>query len=1479
MRRQFRDTHFLVLIFRKFGNKMSNKIYRTGIDIGSTTIKAVITNSLKEIVFTDYRRHIGKISDALLDLLADAERKIGDKTLSLAVTGSAGMGLSEKYDIPFVQELIASAEFSVKSYPEIKTLIDIGGEDSKIIFFNEHSAPDIRMNGTCAGGTGSFIDQMADLLNITLPELNQLAGEYKEIHPIASRCGVFAKTDVQNLLSREIPRADVAASIFHAVALQIKNSLLRGFDALPKVVFSGGPLTFLSNLRLAVLRVFEFDESDILHLDAPELLPASGAGVVDDGGRLETTIGNLRDRILNKGKKLVSKDQPIDPLFANKVEADAWMKQKHSVKAERIDLKELHNRSSYLGVDSGSTTTKIVLMDEQGRIAYTFYGNNGSDPIGTVKNGLSELRDRCFAGKIKLNIIKSAVTGYGEDLIKSAYDMDYGIVETIAHYSAAKVFDKDVSFILDIGGQDMKAIFVKDGIIKNIEINEACSSGCGSFIETFANSMNYPVEKFAEIACESSDPCDLGTRCTVFMNSKVKQSFREGSGVDDISAGLAYSVINNCLHKVLKIFDKSILGDHIVVQGGTFKNPAVHRAFEKVLGTEEVLCPDISELMGAYGSALTAREFGKQGKPSEGKMRNVESIDDIGHYKVKYIHCKGCENLCTVSKLVFENGNSFFTGNRCENIFTNNGEKVEKGFNMPEYKYNLLFDRAVKPKGKPLLRLGVPRALNIYEDFPFWAKLFTESGIEIVLSGRSNAELCDKGAGTVMSDNICFPAKLAHGHIFDLIERGIDRIFYPMVTFAKDEYDDVNNCFNCPVVTGYPDVIRSSIDPVHKYGVEFDSPNFTFKDEKLLRRNCKDYLLSLGVPKKKINKAIDAAIAAQNEFKRAILAKGDEVLTAAEKEGRKILLFAGRPYHIDPLVHHGLPGISTEFGVDVLTEDSMPFDKHDSLFDSAVLTQWAYPNRLYKSAKQSARRKSTEFVQLNNFGCGPDSIAIDELKEILESYNRNFNLLRIDEHSSTGSLKLRIRSLIESLKLKDEDDPELCKYQGRTTTKVFEKGDKGMTILAPFFSPFHSGYLSAPFTEMGYNVETLPQSDNLTIETGLKYVNNEICYPAILTIGDLIKALKSGKYDLENTAVMLSQSGGQCRASNYVSLLKKALVKNGYKDIPVVGLSITGGNMNEQPGFIMDKGKFIKSGVLGIMYGDCLQDMYYSTAPREINKGDSAALVSKYDHAVIKSIGKGDTKKIIEILTEAVREFNAVEVEEKELPVVGVVGEIYVKYNPVGNRGLVNELVNSGVEVVMSPLIGMFSQWFVNAELKKGLHLERNLASRIMAKGFEKIFNNVGEKFENAMKVFRYYRSRHNIHEIAANAEKVMDMSDHYYGEGWLIAGEAIAFAEEGIKDVLCVQPFGCIANHIVARGIERNLKKHKPELNMLFLDIDPGVSEVNLHNRMHLLVKNAKENINGNGIRGSHINLEQKKSQTTEVIDEKEPEPVKIPD
>ncbi|RLC13928.1 MAG: CoA activase, partial [Deltaproteobacteria bacterium] len=761
----------------------------TGVDIGSTTAKVVIYGENDTIIFSCYRRHNARAIETIRQIFKEAHQTLGNIKLDLAVTGSAGMGVAETFGLPFVQEVVASAGFIKKYYPNVRTFIEIGGEDSKIIFFDAQFRPDIRMNGSCAGGTGAFIDQMASLLNVDVMEFNVMAKKAKNIYPIASRCGVFAKTDIQALLSRHISKEDIAASVFHSVAMQVTTALSHGHDIAPEILIGGGPLTFYPELRKAFKNVLKINNpNDLIIPDHPELIPAMGAAINRDTKPYQVKINDLLtgtengsnqkiNNAVTAGPESTSIVKRLPSLFENKFEFELWQERHNKTRVPRINIEEAKNKALFLGVDSGSTTTKIVVIDEQGRFVIGYYGANNGNPIQAVEKGLSYLKGKFLKAGFLPHIVRTAATGYGEGLIKSAFGVNDGIVETMAHYQAGRHFDRDVSFILDIGGQDMKAIFIKDHVISDIQVNEACSSGCGSFIETFAHSLGHEISDFAAIACEKNAPFDLGTRCTVFMNSRVKQAFRENASISDISAGLAYSVIKNALYKVLKLKNTAEIGDKIIVQGGTFRNQAVLRALELLLD-KKVIRSDIPELMGAYGAALTAIDHHCL-KPDESIVFNGFKDPEAGtQFSKKELRCKGCENQCAISKLTFANGNYFFTGNRCEKYFSNNPEIKHRGKNLITDQIELLFDHNIKPEGDPILTYGIPRCLNMYENFPFWNTFLTSCGFKVVLSSPSNFKLYEKGASSVMSENICFPAKLAHGHIVDLIEKKVDRIFY-----------------------------------------------------------------------------------------------------------------------------------------------------------------------------------------------------------------------------------------------------------------------------------------------------------------------------------------------------------------------------------------------------------------------------------------------------------------------------------------------------------------------------------------------------------------------------------------------------------------------------------------------------------------------------------------------------------------------------
>jgi len=1420
---------------------MNTNLFKLGIDIGSTTAKAVFLNSSGECIFSAYRRHNAETLGTLQAILCEAIEKLGNVNVEFLVTGSAGMGLAEKYDLPFIQEVVASADVTYQRYPQVRTLIDIGGEDAKIIFFDERYRPDMRMNGSCAGGTGAFIDEMSTLLNVPVSELDSLAGRHTAIYPMASRCGVFAKTDLQNLLSRQIPKEDIAASVFHAVVLQTLATLARGREVRPKILFSGGPFTFMPSLKDAFLKVLKLSDADIVNVESPELLPALGAALAQSSSRKGDSIQGLIDILSVEKIHTQSLTNRHGALFESSEQYQVWAENQKNHRIEKIDVVDCADGDYFLGIDSGSTTTKVVLIDVQGRVAFSHYINNFGNSIMAVQSGLNNIHQFFIEKDFSLRIARSVVTGYGEDLIRAAFGIDEGIVETLAHFRAAKAFDPNVTFILDIGGQDMKAIFIKEGQIQNIEINEACSSGCGSFIESFARNMGYDVADFAKMACTAESSYNLGTRCTVFMNSRVKQALREGAKINDISAGLAYSVIKNALHKVLKITDTDILGDHIMVQGGTFRNPAVQKALETLIG-RTVVCPDLAELMGAYGAALTARDAFINGKNETSTFIGLESVDALSEYRRRDIRCNGCANKCIVTKLGFSNGNSFFSGNRCEKIYSNGGKAERKGISVSALKYALLFDREKQPtddtdSADKKLTIGIPRVLNMFENYPFWHALFTECGIKVRLSAHSSNALYQGGAAYIMSDNLCFPGKLVSGHIMDLIQSGVDRIFYPMVFYEKNEFTDANNSFNCPVVSGYPDVICSAIDPQRKHNLPLDMPAITFRDDGLLDKACTKYLSKLGVKSNVIRKALQKAREAQGEFKQQVIDMGEEVIHESEASGRPLILLMGRPYHIDPLINHKVPELLTDFGVDVITEDCIPMSGME-LDNRHVMTQWEYLNRYFHAARWVATHDNVELVQLNSFGCGPDPFILDEVRSILSEYGKRPTVIRIDEIESVGSTKLRLRSMIESLRqVNDHSTPIRIP---RKTTKPYLSEDRVRTLIVPDFSPFTSPPIVRPFMDLGYKIVQLPAPNHASVDVGLKYTNNEICYPGIITIGDLIKALQSGNYDLSHTAIGFSQTGGQCRATSYPSMIKKALIAAGFENVPVVTLSTSLSVLNDQPGFKFNTKDYLYKAAIGMMFNDALSDMYHSTIIREKCKGETQAIADKYLNWYMNGTTAVTKTALLEWLECAVQDFNAIETNSGDHPRVGIVGEIYVKYNAFSNNHVAQWLMDQGIEVVMPSFFEFFDGGMVIEEHAVKTNVRKRDTYWLLTVLGQKLVSHFLREFAAVMQGYRRFHPHKSIHDIAARAQEILSLN-HQYGESWLIAGEVSSFALDGVNNVLCLQPFGCIANHVIAKGVQKRLQEKYPQLNLLFLDADAGVSEVNFYNRMHFFVNHAK--------------------------------------
>ena len=1392
-------------------------IYRIGLDVGSTTAKIAVMDEGGGIIFSDYKRHQAKVNELLDHYLHHLLTVLGDVQVQIAVTGSVGMATAELLQVDFVQEVVTATEFAKTYYPHVQSLIDIGGEDSKVVFF-DGGHTDLCMNGNCAGGTGAFIDQMSSLIGIDNITLNDLAMKSTRIYPMAARCGVFAKTDVQNLISQNVNTADVAASIFHSIAVQTVTTLCHGRDIHPQILLCGGPLTFLPALRKAFSDYLNIPMDDFIVDPYSNLIPAIGCAIKSKGN----TVGivTLLHR-LNQCKSMIMTDT-LPCLFENEEDYEQWKRNKNKDAVAEVEMKA-GTDDVVLGIDSGSTTTKIVVARENGDIIFCDYSQNHGNPIEASRQGLQKLKEEELRHHAQLNIIGSCTTGYGEELIKSAFNLHESVIETVAHFTAAKRFQPAVSFILDIGGQDMKAIFVDHGAIVRMELNEACSSGCGTFLQTFASSLNYSITDFAKMACRAHHPCNLGTRCTVFMNSKIKQVLREGADACDISAGLSYSVINNCLHKVLKLQDDDSLGEHVVVQGGTMRNDALVRAFELLTG-KQVARSNRPEMMGAYGCSLHASV----------NREHASSIDEIlsrSDCSKRNLQCHGCENQCAVIRYTFTNGNRYYSGNKCERVFTNQSAGMTQGRNVYIDKYKLLFDRPIH-HGK--FRVGIPRVLNMYEDFPFWHSLLSTCGFEVVLSEESNTTGYESAVGSVMSDNICFPAKLVHSHIQNLLSQKVNFIIMPYVVYEKSVDDKDANTYNCPIVSGYSDVVLSAMFP----SVPLKSPVINFGDKKLLRKQIIEFLSSLDVKRSLANHALTVALEAQNNYETAIRQANENILEDGIINHRLIILLAGRPYHTDPLIQHRLSEMITDMGVHVISDDIVRGQESLIKVKTLLVRQWAYMNRILRSAAWAADQpENIQFVEMNSFGCGPDSFLQGEVRNLLHRHNKSFTLLKIDDVSNLGSLRLRIRSLIESVRLdrkKGEEQPLL-------STRTFTPNDIHRTILCPHISEFITPLLPNLVSQAGYKLEVLPPSDDESARLGLQYANNEVCYPATLITGDIIKALKSGRYHPEEVAVMMSQTGGQCRATNYAGLIKRAMVTAGFANVPFIALGVTStaGEENEQKGFSVEWKRLLKLVVSSLFYADTIAKFYYASVVREKSKGLAGDVRDRYLALGGKVKMSGCSQSFLNLISSAAFDFEAI-CAERETKKVGLVGEIFLKFNHFANQQMTSQLIARGIEVVPPLITPFFMQEFVNAESNQQLHLSSSYVPKVFVRLLYDVVERYVHKINQVASSFRYFRPFTDIYKDSKFTKGIISPAAQF-GEGWLLPADILSFVNDGVNNVLSLQPFGCIANQVVARGIEKALHQRCPQLNMLSIDFDSGVSKVNVTNRLLLFLNSVK--------------------------------------
>ena len=1572
------------------------KPLRVGLDIGSTTVKAVVLDqedSLERVLFSDYRRHHANVRATVAGLLEDIHTTLveggrGDEPVRLAITGSGGLALADSLHVPFIQEVIAETEAIDAEYPQADVIIELGGEDAKITYLKP--TPEQRMNGSCAGGTGAFIDQMSTLLDTDAEGLNEMAKHYTTLYPIASRCGVFAKTDLQPLINDGAAKPDLAASIFTAVATQTIAGLASGRPIHGTVIFLGGPLFFMSELREAFHRALEGKVDEFIVPTDAHLYVAFGAALLAGQPEKLDSVEHFEARPcadilarLDELEHLPVNTPTMPPLFPTEADREAFNARHHR---EHVHIGTLEDASGphFLGIDAGSTTIKATLVNDDREIVWSSYATNDGSPltaaIDIVKRIQSELPEGAW-------IARSCATGYGEGLITTGLHLDEGVVETMAHYRGAEMVSPGVTAVIDIGGQDMKYLAITDGVIDSIAVNEACSSGCGSFLQTFAQSMGLTIEQFTQAALNSTHPVDLGSRCTVFMNSSVKQAQKEGASIEDIAAGLCYSVVRNALYKVIKLRDSGELGDTVVVQGGTFLNDAVLRAFE-LLTEREVTRPNIAGLMGAYGAALTARMHYEDG--TESTILKGEELDNLTMTSTRDV-CKLCQNHCKLTITTFADGSRYVTGNRCERGGDAKKQRSDRP-NLYDYKYKRCFAyRRLTDKKATRGEIGIPRVLNMYENYPFWFTLLTSLGFKVVISGRSSHELFETGIESIASENICYPAKLVHGHIKWLLGKGVKTIFYPCVSYEENLVDNTDNHYNCPVVANYPVVIGANMPELREEGIRYMRPYFNLANHELMVERIVEEFAWANVTREEAQEAVKAAYAEDKVFKYDVQQEGLRALAYMKEHDCRGIVLAGRPYHIDPEINHGIPETICSLGMVVLSEDSIcelqpgerlhlsdylsegeedPRKRNANGFrhvdDRRVTTrmplrvtnQWAYHSRLYAAANFVASYPGLELVQLNSFGCGLDAITTDQVAEILADKADVYTMLKIDEVSNLGAAKIRLRSLKAAVEEREsnaaraatagsaesatdeapkaerfaasdaelkaaQDAVESAKAQlaaaeaalaaaqrpktgefrrtgseaptpGRqvmldtvmrgnpkltqavrdasrnaaagqgkkgahnsaTLTKYANKipfgksMKKDYTIVAPQMSPIHFSLVESVIRSAGYKFDVLEHASHEDVEVGLKYVNNDACYPAIMVIGQLIDAILEGKYDPDKVALAITQTGGMCRATNYFGLIRKALVDAGYPQIPVIAISTQG--LEDNPGF-QPTPQLLHRAIKALVIGDLLMKCLYRVRPYEATPGSADALYRQWDTIVretiehhgrsataAKTIGKGFLPYPT-LVKEIVKSFDALPLQNIPRKVrVGVVGEILVKYHPDANNHVVDVIESQDCEAVVPGIMEFMttrpyiSDWNEHYLGKGG----NKFAYAAMRWGLDRYLNPVRAAIDLAGGKFQQDEPMPELVKKAAEVTSVGVQA----GEGWLLTAEILELIEQGCPNVICAQPFACLPNHVTGRGMFGKIRRLYPQANIVSIDYDPGASEANQLNRIKLMISAAKK-------------------------------------
>lgn len=1441
--------------------------FRLGIDLGSTTVKYVLLAPDGALLARDYRRHASAVTATLLEMLHDLSVRCPRLLVRASLSGSGALRLSERLDLPFVQEVAAAARFvqtggaAAFGGREADAAVELGGEDAKILYLT--GSQELRMNEACAGGTGAFLDQMAATLGLSLQELNAMASEASVSHPIASRCGVFAKTDVVGLLNAGTPKSEIARSVFDAVAAQTVGGLSCGRPLKERVALLGGPLCFLSELRAAFARRLAKNNVTLALMENAQYAVAYGAALqADDAAEADPqqaqTIEALRQRI---GALSVSDAECTgpEPLFADESERRAFA-DRHAKASIPVKALQQAQGDLYLGIDLGSTTVKGVLIDEAGDIVQTWYESNQGAPLLQLLPRLHALVDKLPAGSRIRSIL---TTGYGADLAAAALGTPLTEVETLAHQRAAAAFITDATFVIDIGGQDMKCLKVERGLITSVALNEACSSGCGAFLENFAQQLHLTMPQFVQAALTAKRPVDLGSRCTVFMNSKVRQAQRDGAGTDDIAAGLCISVVRNALEKVLRLSSPKALGDRVVVQGGTFMNDAVLRAFEKYTHLE-VIRPKIAGLMGAYGAALLARERTNGQTPV---WDPKPELFETGGIIKREFRCRGCANSCRLTLHRFAGGNKFVSGNRCEFGLKSLGGKTKRRDSFIERKIRLLFDRPVLDADKaPMGEIGILRVLNAWEHYPYWHALFTALGFRVVLTPPTDAQLVERGAETVPSQSLCLPAKIAHGHALRLIEQGVKRIWVPCVPKEEKLIAEAEDSYACPIVGGYPEALRLALRHSSE-GAEILTPFLDISKPATVEAALLEAFPALN--KAAVRRACAAAASALQAYRRALA----EDARAIWNSPGPIIVLAGRPYHLDPYIHHGIPSLIESMGARVLTEDAVSFLFNELGVRRApvdVVNQWAFHGRLYRALEAVASRPDTELVQLVSFGCGLDAVTSEQMKRLAERLGSLYTMLKIDETDTLGAARIRLRSLFAVHGLcrdpvpvpaaKQPEDGSLGKQKhwapirfvrrllcpsspaealesaARTGRPVPARLLAGRTIYAPQMAPVHFPIISAVLGSLGYNVKLLPHVSDEAVALGLQHVNNDACYPAIVTIGQLLQASQAPGFEPDKSTLLLAQTCGPCRATNYPTLLDWALRDIGLDRLPV--LTLSGRNLTGHA--------HLKLGLTGlrrlcmaVVLGDVLQRLYMHAKAHEVKPGDADAALRLATSAACSAAAAGKRKGFVDAVRTMADAFNRIELDGKTKPKVGIVGEILLQYHPKANLATADRLREAGAEALLPDLAAFFLYCLADP-IWQSKHAQGPKASAFVNSLLLGCLEGLREDAQNAMGAQGPLSYMPKLSDYLARIEGLVSPGQQA-GEGWLLTAEMAEFLASGVDNVVCLQPFGCLPNHITGRGTMSALRERFPKANLISIDFEGGTAESNVANRLKLFMTRAR--------------------------------------